>query len=238
MNECRFFRDKFPNPYTIWINGKDVRDYHALVESFSIGGTPVKNEIFQGRNRTSWTQLSYTVGMRSITFTLFFSGPDRRALTLDKSAVDALMIGKVELHMPDGFYYTSSLKSLGDLKILGVEGNRVIGLCTYKLEGVRHDELQTVNGNTVYAQGTMPRMDCILSCVASRTYNDLGLGPVNFKNVPAGATVVADGMEGRLLINGEPAPSVSFLRLPFLVPGRQGIYCPETLTVQYYPTYI
>ena len=237
MNECSFFGNRFPNPYTIWINGKNVREYHALVESFSIGGTPVKNEIFQGRNRTSWTQLSYTVGMRSITFSLFFSGPNRRALTLDKSAVDALMIGKVELHMPDGFYYTSSLKSLGDLKILGVEGNRVIGLCTYKLEGIRHDELQMVTGNTVYAQGTMPRMDCILSCTTTQARATLQLGPATFSDVPAGAAVVANGMTGELTVNGAQVKA-AFTRLPFLTPGENTIQCPETLTVQYYPTYI
>ena len=63
----------FPNPYTIWINDTDVRAFHALVESFTIGGSPVKNQIFQGRNRTSWSELSYSIGMKQISFSLFFS---------------------------------------------------------------------------------------------------------------------------------------------------------------------
>ncbi len=237
MNECSFCGNGFPNPYTIWINGKDVREHHALVESFTIGGSPVKNDIFQGRNRTSWTQLSYTVGMRSISFSLFFSGPTKRAITLDKSAVDALLIGKVELYMPDGFCYTASLKSLGDLKILGVDGNRVIGLCSYKLEGIRHDGLQTVTGNTVYAMGTMPRMDAIFSCTTAQARATLQLGPVTFSNIPAGAAVVANGMTGELTVNGAQVKA-AFTRLPFLTPGENTIQCPEIVTVQYYPCYI
>lgn len=227
----------FPNPYTIWINGKDVREHHALVESFTIGGSPVKNQIFQGRNRTSWSELSYSIGMKQISFSLFFSGPDKRAITLDKSNVDALLIGKVELHMPDGFWYTCSVKSLGDLKILGVEGNRVIGKCTYKLEGIQHDELQTVTGNTVYALGTMPRMDAILSCRTTAARATLQVGPVVFHDVPAGSAVVANGMTGELTVDGVQVKA-TFTKLPYLVPGGQSIPCPETLTVEYYPCYV
>jgi hypothetical protein len=228
---------RFPNPYTIWINDKDVWEFHALVESFSIGGSPVKNEIFHGRNRSSWTPLSHTIDLKQITFSLFFSGPTRRAITLDKSSVDALLIGKVELHMPDGFYYTASLKSLGELKILGVEGNRVIGLCAYKLEGIQHDPLETVIGNTIYARGTLPVMDAILKCTTTSARATLQMGPVTFSDVPAGATVVANGMTGELTVNGANVKA-SFTRLPCLVPGLQTITCPENLTVQYYPSYI
>lgn len=227
----------FPNPYTIWINDKDVRDFHALVESFTVGGSPVKNEIFHGRNRSSWTQLSYTIELKQITFSLFFSGPNKRAITLDKSSVDALLIGKAEVHMPDGFYYTASLKSIGDLKILGVEGNRVIGICTYKLQGIQHDQMETVLGNTVYARGTLPVMDAILTCTTTAARATLQMGSVTFSNVPSGATVVADGMTGAMTVNGVQKVA-QFTRLPFLFPGEQTIQCPEVLTVQYYPSYI
>ena len=236
MNEC-VNRELFPNPYTIWINGKDIRDFNALVESFSIGGSPVKNQIFQGRNRTSWSQLAYSVGMKQISFSLFFSGPNKRAVTLDKSNVDALLIGKSEIHMPDGFFYTSSLKSLGELKILGVEGNKVIGICTYKLEGIQHDPLETVSGNRIFARGTMPQMDAIFSCTTTAGRASLQVGPVTFYNVPSGSAVVANGMTGELTVNGTQVKA-GFTRLPYLVPGEQSILCPETLTIQYYPSYI
>lgn len=236
MNECMNW-ERFPSPYTIWINDKDVRDFHALVESFTIGGSSVKNQIFQGRNRTSWVQLAHAVGMKPVTFSLFFSGPDKRSLTLDKSSVDALLVGKSEIHMPDGFYYTCSLKSLGDLKILGVEGNKVIGICAYKLEGIQHDPLETVSGNTIFARGTMPQMDAVFRCTTTAARTSLQVGPVTFSNVPNGASVIANGMTGQLTVNGTQVKA-DFTRLPFLVPGEQTITCPENLTIQYYPCYI
>lgn len=239
MNEFTTLRgqEDFLNANTIYINGTDIWEHHALVESFAIGGSPVSNEIFQGRNRTSWTQLAYSVGMKQISFSLFFSAPDRRALTLAKSAVDALLVGKPELHMPDGCYYTASLKSLGELKILGVDGNQVIGICTYKLEGIQHDALETAHGSEIFARGTMPHMDAILSCTTTSARSSLQLGPVTFSSVPSGAAVVANGMTGELTVNGANVKA-SFTRLPFLVPGLQTITCPEDLTVQYYPSYI
>lgn len=227
----------FLNPYTIWIGDTDVRVFHALVENFTIGGSPVKNQIFQGRNRTSWSELSYSIGMKQISFSLFFSGPNKRAITLDKSNVDVLLIGKVELHMPDGFWYTCSVKSLGDLKILGVEGNKVIGLCTYKLEGIQHDQLQTATGNTIHALGTMPRMDAVFRCVTTAARASLQVGPVVFHNVPAGASVEANGMTGELKVNGTQVKA-TFTKLPYLVPGEQTIPCPETLMIEYYPCYV
>jgi hypothetical protein len=57
--------------------------------------------------------------------------------------------------------------------------------------------------------------------------------------VSAGDVLVADGINGRLLQNGTPTTgNAAFTHLPYLVPGEQTIICPETLTVQYYPSYI
>lgn len=229
----------FPNSYTIFINGHDVRDRGAVAESFKVGAPVITNSIYQGRNRTGFAELAYTVGMRPISFNLFFTAETRRELAMNKSAIDAELIGKVEIHLPDGFYYTAALQTMGELQMLGVEGNQLIALCSYSLNGIRHDPLQTAAGNLVYADGTAPRMDCILSCRASKAYKELQVGPVVFKNIKTGDALTADGINGRLLINGTPAAQrTSFSRLPYLVPGWQTIDCPETVTVQYYPIWV
>ena len=49
------FKD-FPNKYTAYINDQDIRDFGALVESFKVGASPVTNHIYQGRNRTNFTE--------------------------------------------------------------------------------------------------------------------------------------------------------------------------------------
>lgn len=237
MSKLESCRKGFPNPYTAFINNKDIMDFDAVVESFKISGSAVSNSFYQGKNRTTFHELSYAVGMKVITLSLFFSAPTRRRLTLNKSAVDALMVGKIELHMPDGFYYDAVLTSAGELQMLGVEQNQLIALCTYTFQGIQRDGLKTVTGNTLLAEGTAPHMDCRLTCTATANRATLQVGTVTFSGIQNGDVVVADGINGVLTVNGNPVVA-SFTKLPYLVPGEQTITCPETLTIEYYPTYI
>ena len=223
----------------MYVDGVDLMERGVIVESFKVGPTQVTNDVFQGRNRTGFNVLSSTFGMREIEVNLFYSAKDRREITLKKSAVDALMFGKVELALPDGFLYSSILKSAGEMQILGVQDNEVIALCSYAFEGVRHDPLATVTGNTVYCPSTMPKTDCRLTCMASKAYASLLIDTVTITNVSAGDVLVVDGIEGRILQNGGPcAGNMNFLHFPALVPGENVLSCPETLTVDFYPAYI
>lgn len=227
----------FPNSYTVFINNTDIMEFCAVVESFKISGSAFANNIYQGKNRTTFNELSYTIGMKTITLSLFFSAPTRRKLTLNKSTVDSLMIGKIELHMPDGFYYDAVLTGAGELQMLGVEQNQLIALCSYTFQGIQRDGLKTHIGNTLHVEGTAPQIDCRLTCTATANRTTLQVGTVTFSNIHAGDVVVADGINGVLTVNGNHVIA-SFTKLPYLVPGEQTITCPETLTVEYYPIYI
>ena len=227
------------NPFeTAYVNGVPILDVGAVLESYSVGGTEITNETYQGRNRTHFNLLAKQFGRKTVTMTVFFHADNRHDLTLRQSKLTSMLTGVVELSMPDGFYYRSTLDEVGDLQIIGVDGKGVIAECTYTLSGIQHDALQTVDGNTVNAIGTMWQMDCILSCTASRAYSSIRVGTVVFTGVARGDVLTADGINGRMLKNDTPTTGVSFTHLPFLVPGVQTITCPETLTVQYYPSYI
>lgn len=224
---------------TVFINDTDISKYGALLESFTVGGTAITNDIFQGRNRTNYNVLATTFGRRSISFSLFFKALTRRELTLNKSALDSMLYGKVELYLPDEYYYTAFVSSIGELNILGVNGNEVIALCSYTLEGIRHGELITSVGNSIFCESTMPFTDCKLSCKASAAYASLTVDTVTITNVRKNDEIVVDGINGRILQNGAPcAGNMSFLHFPRLVPEGNLLQCPETLTVEYYPTYI
>jgi hypothetical protein len=223
---------------TAYVDGVNIADVGAVLESYSVGGTKITNETYQGRNRTHFNLLAKQFGRKTVTMTVFFHAVDRHLLTIQQSKLTAMLTGVVELFLPDGFYYRSTLDEVGDLQIIGVDGKGCIAECTYTLSGIQHDEMKTLTGNTVYADGTMWQMDCILSCTASHTYESIQLGTVTFTNVAQGTVLTADGINGRLLKNGTPTTGASFTHLPFLVPGEQTIQCPETLTVQYYPSYI
>jgi hypothetical protein len=227
------------NPFeTAYVNGVSILDVGAVLESYSVGGTEITNETYQGRNRTHFNLLAKQFGKKTVTMTVFFHAENRHDLTLRQSKLTSMLTGVVELSMPDGFYYRSTLDEVGDLQIIGVDGKGCIAECAYTLSGIQHDALQTVEGNTVNALGTMWQMDCILSCTASMAYSSIRVGTVVFTGVARGDVLTADGINGRMLKNGTPTKGVSFTHLPFLVPGVQTITCPETLTVQYYPSYI
>lgn len=228
------------NPFeTVYVNGRDILDVGAILESYSIGGTEIQNNIYQGRNRTNFNLLSKQFGRKEISMTVFFHEADRHTLTQKQSMLTSMLTGMVEVFLPDGFYYRSVLDKIGDLQILGADGQGVIAECTYTMVGIQHDELKTITGNTFCAEGTMWQMDCILTCTASEAYTSIQVGTVTFSGVSAGDVLVADGIDGRLLQNGVPTRgTASFTHLPYVVPGVQTISCPETLTVQYYPSYI
>ena len=225
------------NEYSAFIGDTDIAAFGALVESYAVGGVQLNNTIYQGRNRTSFQELSYQIGLRAITLNLFFAAASQHELTAHKSQLDALMVGKFEIRLPDGFWYTCIAEEIGAIQMLGQEGNQMIAQSAYTLQGIRHGELQKVTGNTLIVDGTAPRMDCRLTCKTTAVRATLQMGPVTFKNVPFGATVVADGIDGLLTVNGSGVIP-EFSTLPYVVPGRQTISCPETLTVEYFPIWI
>ena len=223
---------------TMHINGTNIADFGVLVESMKVGAIETDQQIYQGVNRTNFNVLDTIQYMRSISVNLFYSAPTRRELALIKSKLDNMMMGKLELWLPDGFFYSAYLVSAGEEKILGVERNKVIALCSYQFKGIRHDELETVVGNTVICKSTVPKTDCRLTCTASQNYASLQIDTVTITDVSAGDVLVVDGINGRILQNGGLcAGNMSFIHFPSLVPEENTLTCPEELTVEYYPTY-
>lgn len=223
---------------TMHINGVNIADYGVLVESMKVGAIETTTDVYQGVNRTNFNVLNTTQYMRALSVNLFYSAPTRRDLALIKSKLDNMMVGKLDLWLPDGFYYASYLETAGEETILGVENDKVIALCAYQFKGIRHDELETVEGNTVICKSTVPRTDCRLTCTASQAYASLTIDTVTITDVAKDDVLVVDGITGRILQNGALcAGNMSFIHFPYLVPEENNLTCPEDLTVEYYPTY-
>lgn len=225
---------------TMLINGRDIHDLgaHVLAE-YKIGGTNVDTQVFAGRWRTHFDVLEAVPGLRPVQFTLVFTGADRREAFLKKSQVDAMLSGKCELLFPDGIYYTVYAESLGDLVLLGNNKDGVIGQAAYKMSGIAHGEKETTTGADIFCRSTMPRTDCKVTCTATADAAAYTIHGVTFTGVSAGDVLCADGINGRLLVNGAPAVStVRFMSFPYLVPGWQTIEAPDAPTVEYYPAYI
>lgn len=228
---------------TMHINGTNIADFGVLVESLKVGAIEISSDTYQGVNRTNFNVLDTIQYMRPINVNLFYSAPTRRELALIKSKIDNMMIGKLDLWLPDGFHYSAHLISAGEENILGVERNQVIALCAYQFKGIRHDPLEVVettalNNNKVFCKSTVPHTDCRLTCTASQNYASLTIDTVTITNVSQNDVLVVDGITGRILQNGGLcAGNMSFIHFPSLSPEENEISCVEDLTVEYYPTY-
>ena len=240
---------------TAYINDVDIYTVGALVESFKVSGTAISNTAYQGVNSTNFNVLQTTRGMRVITLNLFYKGQTRRELALKKAKIDNMIgAGKIDLKLPDGFHYSAYLTATGEEKTLGVEGNEIIALSTYTLQGIRHDDLETIStrgGDNFLCKSLIPETDVkitVPAAGATGTYtisDAAGIGSVTVTVSNPADVIVIDGINKRILKNGAPfTGTMSFIRFPKLVPGNNeikvyygGAYRTKNITVEYYPTY-
>ena len=228
------------NTERMYINDRDILDYGAkALRDIKVGGTVITNDYFQGRNRTHYTLMSTTFGLKSISFSLVFEDKFLRNAAENRSKLEAEMFSGCEIHLPDGFYYRCMLDSIGEAETKGVDGQQIIIQVAYKLSGIQHDPLVTVeNGSSFIATGTMPKMDCILSVTVGANASTYTLGGATFSNVHAGDVLVVDGINKRFLKNGAWTTATSWITFPYVSMGHNSFTAQDTVKVQYYPCYI
>lgn len=220
----------------MYLNGKPIKEYGAaLIRNYSVSGMGVETEVEQGYNRTSYTLASQSLELKTIKFDIVFVGKSTRDLFEKKSLFDAACLGKVEIHMPDGFFYTAYIKGVGTLKVKG----DTIGEASYQFKGMQHDPLVRVEKATFYAYGTAPKMDARIIVTASVASDAYTVGSGVFSGIEAGDKIVFDGIDKVITINGEHAAGqCTFLNFPQVVPGVNTITCPDTPTVEYFPVWV
>lgn len=224
------------------INGEPLHSYGgSSLLNYTIGETPVDNNILQGINRTSWSLLKSTFGLRKITVTIVFEGDSLRAAKIQRSRLNGAIFGKCEIYIPgDGFFYTAYCDSMGEETLVGIGEHTAKIKAKYAFVGIRHDALvsTTVNGG-VFCVSTMPYTDARLTATVGTAAASYQLGGATFANVAAGDVLTFDGIDKTILRNGvADASGVSWIHFPALQPGYNGITCPDPVTVEYYPTYI
>lgn len=229
------------NNERIFINDIDILQYgaRALRDTIKVGGTPVTNDYFQGRNRSSYVLMSTTFALKPVSFTLVFSDTYLHDAIENKSLFEAQAFNGCDLHLPDGYYYKCMLEKIGEMTAKGVDGAGVLVECAYQFLGIQHDEMITVaDGTSFYARGTLPQMDCILSVTVGANAASYTLGGAVFSNVVAGDVLVVDGINKRFLKNGAPTSAENWLAFPCVKSGLNAFTATDVVTVQYYPCYI
>lgn len=224
----------------IYINNTDISEYGAkALRGVKVGGTTITNDYFQGRNRTHYTLMSTTFGLKPISFTLVYESISLHTATLNRSRLEAEMIGGCEILLHDGFYYRSMLESIGEAEISGVDGSGVLIQVAYKFKGIQHDPLVTVaDGSSFTASGTMPEMDCKLTVTVGEDAEEYELEGAVFENVTAGDVLVFDGILKRFLKNGAPTTAKSWISFPTVKSGLNSFIANDTVSVEFYPCYM
>lgn len=229
------------NTERIFIDDQDIAEFgaKALRDSIKIGGTEVKNDYFQGRDRTHYTLMQTTFGLKKVEFTLVYCDQMLERAMENESKLEATMYGGCEIHMPDGFYYRAMLNNIGDAKVQGVDGNQVLIEVTYTFLCMKHRELEIVlDGSSFEAKGTMPKMDCRLSVTVGANALSYTLGGAVFGSVQAGDVLVVDGINKRFMKNGAWTTADSWINFPSVTPGQNIFTALDTVQVEYYPCYI
>ena len=226
------------------VNGLPLATFcGASLLDYSIGETALTPATFQGINRTSWNLLKNIFGMRDITLTVIFEAEDLRQAKLNRSAFNGLLFGQVDLFIPDdGFHYNCICTSTGVEILVGMGKKTAQVKSDYHFKGIRHDALKKVmvpTGKKLYCLSTMPVTDCKLTATVGADATLYTLGGAVFSNVSAGDVLIFDGIDGKITKNGNNyAASVSWVNFPQLTPGANEVTCADTVTVEYYPTFI
>lgn len=226
------------------INGIPLTTYGgAALLDYSIGETSIKNESFQGVNRSNWHLLKSIFGTRPLELTIVFTGKTRREASLQRSKLNGMFFGRCEIFISDdGFFYDVMCESCGAETLIGESEQEAKIQSKYRFRGIRRDRLsaETVPaGTAVYCYSTMPFTDCRLSVTVGAASEAYALGGAVFENVAAGDVLVFDGIDGKITKNGQnAAATVSWTEFPQLIPGINTITAADAVTVEYYPTYI
>ena len=235
------------------INGVDVSAYNARLQSYSVSGTTVTNNLSASRSfLTAPTLFSAVPGTRTLSLTLTFYphylGDNAKGLTVSDrlateniTAFEGLLVGKVvEISLPDGFIYTAIVNSIA-AATFDSSGEHDV---TYTFNAVRHakpiseiikaNSYMICNSNTA----TLP----IITAEYANTKSEVTLQGVTIKNIAVGTKIVIDSVSGLITADGKNKFGDSdLIDFPVLQPGKNQITSSASdvsITVSYTPIYI
>lgn len=226
-----------------YIDGRGSSEFGArLLAEYSVGGVSIERQRVQPAQGLHFIPCATRLGLKEITLPVHVYGATPRQAQERKSALDAaLLADPVELALPDGFLYTASCDSIGEVTEYSQDGCILAG--SYKLSGFRHGPLHTIplpaGGGEFLVQGTAPDIECRLTCTVASASDSYLMAGILWVDVKEGDVLCLDGIKLAATKNGENALNQCDLtRWPMLAPGRNILTAPDALTIEYYPIYL
>ena len=226
-----------------FVDGRGSSEFGArLLASYSVGGAAIERQRVRPSAGMRFVPAGSRIGLKQLSLPVHVFGQNPRDAQQKKSALDAaLLADPVELALPDGFLYTASCDSIGEVTEYSQDG--CILASSYKLSGFRHDLLETVHlpagGGIMWAKGTAPDMECRLTCTVGTAADSYLMAGILWVSVKAGDVLVLDGIRRKVTRNSENALNQTDLtQWPLLAPGQNILTAPDALTVEYYPVWL
>lgn len=237
------------------INGVDINVYNARLQTYSVSGTSLANNLSTVNTLLRMPSLfSTTLGTRTLTITLTFKpsrhGSDSRGMSVaEKLATaaenitrfEAEIVGKtVEITLPDGYIYTSLATAL-PAATFDSSGEHDV---TYTFSAIRHfsEDVQAVepNGKVFCKSTTKTPVKFVVSVPTAA--DSLTVFGITVKNVTANAEIIIDGIDGIVTMNGaNKLLDTDLIDFPYLNPGYNIVSCSDTsasIKVIYTPVYV
>lgn len=237
------------------INGVDVSAYNARLQSYSVSGTTVTNNLSASRSiLIAPTLFSAVPGTRTLSLTLTFyphylgdnakdlTVSDRLAIATENiTAFEGLLVGKVvEISLPDGFIYTAIVNSIA-AATFDSSGEHDV---TYTFNAVRHakpiSEIIKANSYMICKSNTATLP--IITAVYANTKSEVILQGVTIKNITVGTKIVIDSVSGLITADGKNKFGDSdLIDFPVLQLGKNQITSSASdvsIMVSYTPIYI
>ena len=226
-----------------FVDGRGSSEFGArLLASYTVGGASLERTRVRPAAGMRFVPAGSRVGLKQLSLPVHVFGQNPLDAQQKKSALDAaLLADPVELALPDGFLYTASCDSIGEVTEYSQDGCILAG--SYKLSGFRHGPLHTIplpaGGGEFLVQGTAPDIECRLTCTVTSTSDSYLMAGILWVDVKKGDVLCLDGIKLAATKNGENALNQCDLtRWPMLAPGRNILTAPDALTIEYYPIYL
>ena len=191
------------------MNHIPISQYGAKLRAeYTVSASSISTTYYKPREGSTFLTIGSELGLKTLTLPFDIYGKSPQDVRRKLSCLDALAgSGKVELYLPDGFYYTALLQSCKAPSPI----TPCILSCQYTFLGIQHEQKITVTTEKgiVFASGTMPRMDCIVSATVGTDAETYTLAGVIFDHVSKGDKLVLDGMTKRVLVNGAPGAQLT-----------------------------
>lgn len=237
------------------INGVDINVYNARLQTYSVSGTTVANNLSTVNTLLRMPSLfSTTLGTRTLTITLTFKpsrhGSDSRETSVaEKLATaaenitrfEAEIVGKtVEITLPDGHIYTALVTAL-PAATFDSSGEHDV---TYTFSAIRHssEDVKEVepNGKVFCKSTTKTPVKFVVSVPTAA--DSLTVYGITVNNVTANSEIIIDGIDGIVTMNGaNKLLDTDLVDFPYLNPGYNVISCSDTsasIKVIYTPVYV